>query len=1523
MEEDKQGKEVEVNKETVKKKKGPVRKILKVLLWIFVGVIALNLLLYILLSIPAVQNKVVGFAVEKLKTQLNTEVSIDEIRLSLWGDVSLRAKGVYIEDQSKDTLLYAHDLKAGISPLRLLNNKLLINHIDLDNFVINVNQKDSLSDYNFQFIVDAFAGDTAVQDTTSSSMVIVIEDIDIKRGRLNYDILSDTLSPGIFNPSHINVYDFSAKLDLNSIDPQKLDVNLSELSAKERSGLIIISLKGKVYSEGTRFWGEDLSLSLPQSELDIEKADYNMGDDNFVLVTKKAEISPSDLTPFMTELKYLRNKITLDANLSGKLPQVVINDLNAKYGEDMLLKAVGTMGDYTEYGDTDIYLSIENFKVTPAAVTDFARLGDTTFVNPDILNELGDVYLKGKLTGKLSKFNLDAETWAQPGHILLVGNGSIDTTFTHFNIIANASTRNFNLRRLLGPEMGLGTIGMNIDLKANQAGPEILVAEMRGVINGLQYMDSINLRNILFNGYYNPKDMGASVEADLPFGKLSANATMTQQNVPDIHLDLSVDSLQVDQFYKNEGWKNPLLSFYLEGNIKGLDVDKMTGKVILDSLDFRGDNFMFRPGLISLEMSRTTDTNKLISLRSSILSANVSGNYSFMTLSDELSYMVYNYMPNVLPSQRIVRNPRNDFMIDMTIQNTEKIGAIFALPANVVQPARLNAHINTIESQLDLNGNIPLIKYGDMEIANTTIGFNGVDSAFQGSVKTKLDMENGTFDIGLNTHGADNAIHATVNAVNSDTVFKMNGNVEVSAEFLKDEMNRLATHLKIYPTDLNIGKMKLQMLPATLINTEERTEINNFGIKFANSERKYIFVDGVISNTPNDSIRLSFDRSQVGDLLGAFNIDNIKAEIDGSIMLRKTENQPELLTQNFKVSDIVIFSDTLGTLNIDSRWNRELVGIVVNSYLEKSNYDVATIQGIVYPRRDSIRMKIDVDRFPVGWTQPFVADMVNQLSGSLSMAMNLNGKLSAPRITGFLGLNDAAVGVDMTNVTYHVSDTINIEPGHIGFRNLTISDNEGNEGTINATLTHQDFKNMEYSVDLRIPQRLMVLNTENRTDSLYYGRVYASGNANIKGNDRGVDITGRVKNERNSVINITVPQTSEAAQYKSVVYINVPEELKPDDSTPPPPPEDPLAVRINLNLEVTRDFQAIIFVDPSTNMRLNVNGNGLVNFTYDMATDNMNVYGDYTIEQGAMQLTLQGLKSYEFNVNEGSKLRFLGDPMKTNFDITAYRRIRADLRTLSSTFEAEGTGRTTVDAVIGVKGNMDKMDLTYDVQLPDEDEDTQRRVNSIINTDDEKIRQFAYLLVTNSFYSQEGGGGNITDGIWTNIASSTLSGALNAMFGNILGNNWEVGTNFESNDGTFNELDVNVNVSTRLFDDRLRLKTNVGYRNDAYGGSQSSFVGDFDVEYQLTKLWMLKAYSHTNDRYYRQAPTTQGVGIVYTKDAKTLKQLFQSFRPRRRNRNRQQNTENTVNPQTNQTTPEENNTTPPEKQPATANEEKE
>lgn len=185
------------------------------------------------------------------------------------------------------------------------------------------------------------------------------------------------------------------------------------------------------------------------------------------------------------------------------------------------------------------------------------------------------------------------------------------------------------------------------------------------------------------------------------------------------------------------------------------------------------------------------------------------------------------------------------------------------------------------------------------------------------------------------------------------------------------------------------------------------------------------------------------------------------------------------------------------------------------------------------------------------------------------------------------------------------------------------------------------------------------------------------------------------------------------------------------------------------------------------------------------------------------------------------------------------------------------------------------MDLTYDVSLPDADDDTRSKLKSLINTDEEKVRNFASLVATGSFYTQNGANMNFGDDMLTSVASSALSGILNATFRNILGDKWEINADVASQNGAFS--DVGVNVSTRLFDDRLKLNTNLGYRTEQTT-SENVFVGDFNLIYELSRLWQLKVYNKTNDRFYRQAATTQGIGIVYTKEARTLRQLFRSFR---------------------------------------------
>ena len=72
--------------------------------------------------------------------------------------------------------------------------------------------------------------------------------------------------------------------------------------------------------------------------------------------------------------------------------------------------------------------------------------------------------------------------------------------------------------------------------------------------------------------------------------------------------------------------------------------------------------------------------------------------------------------------------------------------------------------------------------------------------------------------------------------------------------------------------------------------------------------------------------------------------------------------------------------------------------------------------------------------------------------------------------------------------------------------------------------------------------------------------------------------------------------------------------------------------------------------------------------------------------------------------------------------------------------------------------------------------------------------------------------------------------------------------------------------------------------NQLYKGEES-FIAEFDARYALTNWLKLRAYNKANERYYKLAPTTQGVGVEINKEAKVFKNLFKfSFLQRKRNK---------------------------------------
>ncbi|TLU98775.1 translocation/assembly module TamB domain-containing protein [Dyadobacter luticola] len=164
-----------------------MRKALKVLAIIILTVLILVGVLIWGLQTEFGQNFLTTQANSFLRKKLKTKVNIEKVRFDIPDWVLL--EGVYFEDTHGDTLVAGKRLYVDLDMYSLIKGNIGINKIELEGVNANINRVLPDTTFNFQFIIDAFAGsDTAAveTDTSSKPMEMRLDQIALKQVRLSY-----------------------------------------------------------------------------------------------------------------------------------------------------------------------------------------------------------------------------------------------------------------------------------------------------------------------------------------------------------------------------------------------------------------------------------------------------------------------------------------------------------------------------------------------------------------------------------------------------------------------------------------------------------------------------------------------------------------------------------------------------------------------------------------------------------------------------------------------------------------------------------------------------------------------------------------------------------------------------------------------------------------------------------------------------------------------------------------------------------------------------------------------------------------------------------------------------------------------------------------------------------------------------------------------------------------------------------------------------------------------------------------
>ncbi|MBO9699440.1 MAG: translocation/assembly module TamB [Sporocytophaga sp.] len=225
-------------------------------------------------------------------------------------------KNVYIEDQNKDTLIFAEELKGRVSLPKLLNRSVDINYAAADNAIMNIKRKPNSKTFNYQFLIDAFKNNSSNAQTFGFNL----NQAELHTTQMIYD---DFYSGVVFS-----YFLKSAKLEFEDlpVSSKKLIVTGSKIDGLFFK-LDLISKERQAQNDTPSANSESIYIQI--SDLKVSNSKFIYNNHNFPLAEKSF-----DVNHFNTSVDGLLNSFIM----TGDSLFLSLNDLNLKNSDGFFVK---------------------------------------------------------------------------------------------------------------------------------------------------------------------------------------------------------------------------------------------------------------------------------------------------------------------------------------------------------------------------------------------------------------------------------------------------------------------------------------------------------------------------------------------------------------------------------------------------------------------------------------------------------------------------------------------------------------------------------------------------------------------------------------------------------------------------------------------------------------------------------------------------------------------------------------------------------------------------------------------------------------------------------------------------------------------------------------------------------------------------------------------------------------------------------------------------------------------------------
>ncbi len=1503
----------------------------KFILSVVLFLLLMPLFLSLLLAVPAVQNFVVDRFTSIVSERIGTQISIGSVDIGFGG--RLIVDDLYVEDLEQDTLLYAARVDGFLPHLGLQGGGLRFSYARARDVKLFLRETPS-GEMNIRAVVQRISNPDRKK---KGNFYLLLSDASIDQMELRIERQQHRNPIYGIDYGNMRFEHICMDLDQFEIDGPLIQANVKSLSLTEQSGFVLEHLGGKFVLTNGTIGFTDAELKMPHSSLMLHEMSL-VGDTwsiyrdfiSQVRIWVKAEgsVATDDIAYFAPSMRRWQTQFAnAQIDFDGTVDDFEATVHRANVGDHSTLKVVGRVQGLPDFKQARYELRIPSLQTQASdavrLVRNIARVELTPSIR-EMLQRAEKVELAGHFNGSFADFE------AQMGLTSVLGTANLEATMTppsasaglpaalqgddvtsdhtaskRGQLRASVSTQHFLLGRLLNREPLVGRTNVAATLYSlprRGMNETYVMCDVTGLeFNDYTY-DTLSvagrLRGKGFFGRVKSLDENLQMQADGSF--------LWNDSVPHYDLTAKLNHVDLTKLHFNRRDSVSQLAARVVVKAGGRSLDDLNGRIQISNANYRYNDKQIAARSVSIR-GENSDRSKLVELHSDFLDATYRSHTSYRDIYNYLRRSAWRYLPLIGRNEHAEWQQTSDIalpddysLLDVRINHLNPIADAISSGLQVADSSTLNLMFNPASDRLSFKVLSPYIERDNMLATHLKINASNHDDSLRMYASSEDFYLGGLHLPQFSLSGGAKLGRVQLSAGFNDTTRHTSGRLGFTAALAADGgANGRVVDVHLQPSYLAQGDHTWQINARAIRLDTAQIVVDRFVMRYADQR---LVVDGVASRNPADSIALQLRNFEVGPFVAI--ADRMGYKVQGRAngrALMTAALGSGIMTADIKVDSLSANGLVAPPLRLSSRWDFGLrrAGLgVINEHTRDT-----LLRGFYAPAERRYYAHLETDGLDMSLLNPILKGVVSDTRGTGRADLILKGVGRDADLSGTIHVRDMRTKVDFTQVAYTMPEgVVRVENNCFKADRVPIYDPEGNRGTFALNLDMQHLSNIAYEVRVE-PQQMLVLDTEEEDNELFYGRLYASGVARVVGNKGEVRMDIRATSEDNSLFFMPLSDKSTISNAEFVTFVKPVAERQQDQiaerkrrfergQRAKTPTENRMSINLEMNVRPNVEVEMMVSGSP-----IKARGEGTLTLEIEPQSNVFEMYGDYVISEGDYHFSLQNIISKQFEIENGSMIQWTGDPVDARLSIDALYKLKTSLQPLlEGTADKVALDRSVpVECRIHLGDRLSSPSISFDVQVPDTDTETQSIIATALNTPESVDLQFLYLLIFNNFVSETSAAGTANVGSSASAASGLEF--LSNQLSNLLSvNDYNLVIRYRpKTEMTSDEVDFGLSKS--LINNRLYVELEGNYLIDnkqAVDNSMSNFMGEAYITYLVDRsgALRLKAFTQTIDRFdENQGLQETGVGISYKEDFDNLRDLRRRIKERFSGKRRKQRLE--------------------------------